>query len=153
MNLGYVNVIGSQAVWNAGKFAFVQSMIKKILGEERYPDSRTKKQLYELLQFIDERAARINTLKKRSSENNSVEERLRKSRNRREPVPVNDRSWFSKLIGKKPQTQPFVIPQKAIVTAKESATMGTQTNISGNYPTVPKHTISNNLSNNLEKRL
>ena len=26
MNLGYVNVIGSQAVWNAGKFAFVQSL-------------------------------------------------------------------------------------------------------------------------------
>ncbi len=55
------------------ELADVQSMIKKILGEERYPDSRTKKQLYELLQFIDERAARINTLKKRSSENNSVE--------------------------------------------------------------------------------
>lgn len=26
MNLGYVNVIGSQAVWNSGKFAFVQSL-------------------------------------------------------------------------------------------------------------------------------
>ena len=26
MNLGYVNVIASQAVWNSGKFAFVQSL-------------------------------------------------------------------------------------------------------------------------------
>ena len=118
------------AIEDAGtkyELADVQSMIKKILGEERYPDSRTKKQLYELLQFIDERAARIDTLKKRSSENNSVEERLRKSRNRREPVPVNDRSWLGKLFGQKLPNRPFAIPQKAIVTAKKSATMETQT--------------------------